>query len=131
MAVEPVTCELLTLNTISSDWAAVGGGTLNGLVATTPADGWEISPPSGEQFDERLMLILYADATGDDFTVKAGDRYPAQRADLGDLTVTLAALDERHLIIETSRFLQNDGTIVVTASDAGSALTALMMPKTA
>ena len=130
MAVEPVTCELLTLNTRSTDFVATGGGTLNNLVATTPADGWEISPPSGETMGERLILRLIADATGDTAVVKAGDRYPAQRADLGDMNVVLAASDVRYIAIETSRFLQNDGKIIVTCTDAGTILLAMMLPKT-
>jgi len=131
MATTAIACELLVLNTRSSDLAGVGGGSGNGIVATTPADGWVISPPSGQQFDERAFFILYADATGDTVTFLAGDRYPAQRADLGNMDVVLAALDERHIVIETSRFLQNDGTILATCVDAGTALTALMMPKAA
>ena len=129
MSTTAIATELLVINTRSSDLAAVGGGAGNGIVATTPADGWVVSPPSGQQFDERLMFILYADNTGDTFTFKAGDRYPAQRVDLGDMDVVMAALDERHIIIETSRFMQNDGTILVVCTDTGSALTALMMPR--
>ena len=129
MATTAVATELLVTNTISADLPDAGGGTGNGLVATTPADGWVISPPAALAFDERLILRLTVDATGDTFTVTAGDRYPAQRADLGNLSLVLAASDTRFVAIETSRFLQNDGTIVVTATDAGSALTALFLPK--
>ena len=129
MAVEPVTAELLTLNTGSTDFIATGGGTLNNLVATTPGDGWEIQPPSGETFGERLILRLIVNGTGDTFTFKAGDRYPAQRVDLGDMDIVLAATDVRYISIETSRFLQNDGRIIVTATDAGSILLAMIVPK--
>jgi hypothetical protein len=129
MAVEPVTAELLTLNTISTDFVATGGGTLNNLVASTPSDGWEIQPPTGETLGDRLILRLIANGSGDTFTVTAGDRYPAQRADLGNLTLTLAAADVRYISIETSRFLQNDGKIIVTATDAGSILLAVILPK--
>ena len=129
MAVEPVTAELLTLNTRSTDFIATGGGTLNNLVATTPSDGWEIQPPAGETLGERLILRIIANGTGDTLTFKAGDRYPAQRADLGDMDVVLAADDVRYISIETSRFLQNDGKIIVTATDAGSILLAMIVPK--
>lgn len=130
MATTAITCELLTLATRSSDLDPVnGGGSGNGIVATTPSDGWVISPPSGVQFDERLLLTLGVDASGDTFTVTAGTRYPAQRADLGTLSVVLAASDVRYVAIETSRHLRSNGTIVVTATDAGSTLTAVMLPK--
>ena len=129
MATTAITTELLTVNTRSADLPDAGGGSGNGVVADTPADGWAVSPPSGLAFDERLVFRMTADATGDTFVFTAGDRYPAQRADLGNLSITMAASDTRFIAIETSRFLQNDGTIVVTCTDTGSALTALMLPK--
>ena len=132
MATTAIATALLTLNTRSNDLDPVnGGGSGNGIVATTPSDGWVISPPSGLAFDERLLLTLGVDASGDTFTILGGDRFPAQRADLGNMTVVLAASDIRYIAIETSRFLQNDGTILVTATDAGSTLTAVMLPKAA
>lgn len=88
-----------------------------------------ISPPSGGTFDERLIIILGSDGTGGTVTFQAGDRYPAQRTDLGNLTITLAADDGRVLSIETSRFLQNDGTIVAIPSTTGLVLTAVMAVK--
>lgn len=133
MATTAIACELLTLNTRSSDLDPVnGGGSGNGIVATTPSDGWVISPPSGVEFaNERLLLTLGVDASGDTFTIAAGNRFPAQRAGLGALTVTLAASDVRYLVVETSRFLKSNGTIVVTCTDAGSTMTAVMLPKAA
>ena len=98
-------------------------------MATAAADGWIVSPPSGVTFDERLLFILGSDATGGTVTFKAGDRYPAQRADLGDLVITLAADDGRVISVETSRFMQNDGTINVIPSTTGLVLTAVVLPK--
>jgi hypothetical protein len=96
-------------------------------VATSTTDGWVISPPSGETFgNQRLWIILGSDGTGGTVTFKAGDRYPAQRADLGDLVITLAANDGRCISIETSRFLQNDGTIIAIPSTTGLVMTAVM-----
>lgn len=134
MATTAIACELLTLNTRSADLDPVnGGGSGNGIVATTPADGWVVSPPSGLSFGDnyRVFFTLGVDASGDTFTITAGDRYPAQRADLGNMTVVLAASDVRYVCVEASRFMQNDGTIVVTCTDAGSTLTAIMLPKAA
>ena len=117
----------MTLNTRSADLDPVnGGGSSNGIVATTPSDGWVISPPSGKSFGALCRLTLGVDASGDTFTILAGDRYPAQRADLGNATIVLAASDVRYVDIETSRFLQSDGTINVTCGDTGSTLTAIM-----
>ena len=130
MATTAITTELLTTNTRSADLPFLaGGGTANAIVATSTTDGWVISPPSGLAFDERLVIILGSDATGGDVVFKAGDRYPAQRVDLGDLTIVLAASDGRVLNIETSRFLQNDGTIVAIPTTTGLVLTAVMQVK--
>lgn len=130
MAVEPVTAELLTIDTITTDFPIAGSGTLNNLVATTIADGWEIQPPAGEILGEKLFLRLVADGGGEvTITLKAGDRYPAQRADLGDTVLTLAASDVVYVVIETSRYLQNDGKIIIVPSDTGLVLTAMIMPR--
>lgn len=132
MATTAITTELLTLNTRSADLPFIAGsGSANAIVATSATDGFVVSPPSGSTFDERLVFILGSDGTGGTMTFKAGDRYPAQRADLGDLVITLAANDGRVISIETSRFLQNDGTINVIPSTTGLVLTAVMVPKAA
>lgn len=130
MATTAITCELGVLNTRSADLPFIaGGGTGNAKVATSTADGWVISPPSGENFgNNRLVVILGSDGSGGTVTFKAGDRYPAQRADLGDLPITLAADDGRIVPIESSRFLQNDGTILAIPSTTGLVITVLMLP---
>ena len=130
MATTAISCELGVLNTRSADLPFIaGGGSANAIVATSTTDGWVISPPSGHTFDERIFIVLGSDGTGGTVTFNAGDRYPAQRADLGNLTITLAADDGRIVPIETSRFLQNDGTIVAIPSTTGLVLTAFMNPK--
>jgi hypothetical protein len=130
MSTTAIACELMTLNTRSSDFPFIaGGGSANAIVATSTTDGWVISPPSAVEFGERLVIILGSDGTGGTVTFKAGDRYPAHRVDLGDLTITLAANDGRVVPIETSRFLQNDGTIIAIPSTTGLVLTACMLPR--
>lgn len=128
MATTAILCEQMTLNTRSSDLSPIiGGGTGNSKVATSAADGFVVSPPSGVTFDKGLFFTMGSDGSGGTVTFKAGDRYPAQRADLGDLVITLAADDCRYISVETSRFLQNDGTINVIPSTTGIALTAMMV----
>lgn len=130
MATTAIATELLTLNTRSADLPFIaGGGSANAIVATAAADGWIVSPPSGENLGDRLVFILGSDASGGTVTFKAGDRYPAQRVDLGDLIITLAANDGRVVVVETSRFLQNDGTINVIPSTTGLVLTAIVTPR--
>ena len=130
MATTAITAELLVLSTRSSDFPYIaGGGTNNAIVATSTTDGWVVSPPSGIQFDERTLFIFGSDGTGGTVTLKAGDRYPAQRADLGDTVITLAANDGRVVQPEVSRYLQNDGTIIVIPSTTGLVITAVVMAK--
>ena len=130
MATTAVTAESLELNSPSADLPDAGGGTGNGLVATTPTDGWVISPEAGRHLaDGKLILRLTADATGDTFTIVAGDRPPSARADLGNLAIVLAASDTKFVAIDGGRFIQDDGTILITAVDAGSALTAIHLPR--
>jgi hypothetical protein len=130
MSTTAITSELLVLNTRSADLPFIaGGGTANAIVATSTTDGWVVSPPSGVSFDERLVFILGSDGTGGTVTFKAGDRYPAHRVDLGDLVITLAANDGRVISVETSRFLQNDGTITVIPSTTGLVITAVVVQK--
>ena len=132
MATTAITCELLTLNTRGEDNpdGADGSGAANGLDPTSAADGWVVSPPSGLTFDERLIFRLTV-TTAATIVFKAGDRYPAQRADLGDLSIVMAANDSRMICIETSRFLQNDGTINITGTNTTDRVQAYMTPKAA
>jgi hypothetical protein len=131
MATTAIATELLVLNTRGNDNpdGADGSAGSQGIVATTPTDGWVVSPPSGLAFDDRLFFRLVADGTGDTVVFTGGDRYPAQRADLGNMSVVLAASDVRMIAVETSRFLQDNGTIVVTCTDAGTRLQAYMLPR--
>ena len=129
MVVTAVTVERLTIDTISTDFPTAGSGSANNLVATTPSDGWEISPESGGTLGEQLIFRLLTDGSGDTITLTGGDRYPAQRADLGDRTLTLAANDVVYVSIETSRYLQNDGKIIITATNAATVLLAMAVPK--
>ena len=130
MATTAIATELLVLNTAGANLVDAGGGSGNGIVATTPTDGWIISPPTNETFGNgRLILRLTVDGSGDTFTIVGGTRYPAQRADLGNMTVVLAASQSKFIVIETSRFLKTDGTILITATDAGSVVMAEMLPR--
>ena len=130
MAVTVITVTNLEINTASAD---LPDG--SGVVATTPADGWTVAPVgSGTNGiipadDQRLLLKLEADASGDTFTVKAGDDPPAKRAALGNLAVVLAASDVKLLWVEPARFMQSDGTILITCTDAGSKLSAFQLTR--
>lgn len=124
MATTAITPTSLVLNTESADILDA-----NGDVATTPTDGWVITPADPGR---RLTLLKFlADATGDTVTIVAGDRPPSQRAGLGNLTITLAASDVRYIVVEKARFLQDDGTYLATCTDAGTTCKAFDLPQNA
>ncbi len=130
MTVTAIAMEQLTLNTRSADLPFIAGsGSANAIVATSTTDGWVITPPSPAALGELDVFILGSDGSGGTVVFKAGDRYPGQRVDLGDLTITLAANDGRVVSVETSRFLQNDGTMTVIPSTTGLVMTAVRLPK--
>ena len=130
MAVTNITAELLVVNTRSADLPFIaGGGAGNAIVATTASDGFVISPAAGEVLGDRLAIILGDTGTGGTITFNAGDRYPAQRADLGTLVITVGNADGRVIALETSRFLKNDQTIDAIPSTTTIVLTAIHLPK--
>ncbi len=131
MATTAITCPLMVVNVLSADLdLPAADGVANAIAATTPSDGWVISPPSGSSFGDgdRLLIGLNYGAT-EAVIIKAGVRYPAQRADLGDLSLAGTSGDVRFVVVEASRFMQTNGTIKVTGINASGALMALMLPK--
>jgi len=124
MATTAITPEALAINVAGADLPDASG-----VVATTPADGWVIA--AGARGGDRLLLKFLADATGDTVTILAGDRPPSQRTGLGNLAIVLAASDVRHVCVEASRFLQDDGSIHATCVDAGTMCWAFILPKVA
>lgn len=92
---------------------------------TDDTDGTSISNASANQFSikadgrgaNRLLLKFLTDGSADTVVIKAGDRPPALLAGLGDLSLTLDGLDVRYIIVESARFMQDDGTITVTCGN--------------
>lgn len=64
-----------------------------------------------------------------DFTIKAGDNPPSLSAGQGDLVLTLAQNDVVFVVLESARFLQDNGTyrIDVAASTTGF-IAAIQLP---
>ncbi len=122
MATTAITPTPLVVDVMSADILDAAG-----TVATTPSDGWVIAAPVGPDTD--LLLKFLVDASGDTITIVAGDRPPSQRSGLGNLALILAASDVRYIVVDKSRFLQDDGTLLVTCIDAGSTCYAFTIPK--
>ncbi len=123
MSTTAIAPELLVVNTRSADKSVA-----DATVATTPGDGWVISMGAYGSVG-RLILFFSADGSGDTVTILKGDRPPSMLKEKGDLTIVLAASDERMIMIEPGRFLQNDNTILATCVDAGTGIRAWFLPK--
>jgi hypothetical protein len=122
MAVTDITPTELVTDVMSADILDA-----NGTVATTPADGFNILAEGIA--GGRLLLKFLADASGDSVVIQSGDKPPAERAGLGDLTLVLAASDVRYVVVDPSRFMRDDGTILATCTDAGTSCKAFLLPK--
>lgn len=120
VAITPVE---LTMNTESSDLPDAS------LTAITDAAANQFVVAAGGRNGDTLLLKASADASGDTLVITAGDRPPSSRAGLGNLSITLAANDVRYIAVEAARFLQDDGTIICTCGDDGTAMAAFIMPK--
>jgi len=132
MADRAITTELLTVNTRGEDNpdGADGSGAANGLALLAASDTWVVSPPSGLVFDERLFIRLtVTTAATIVFLGTAAQRYPGQRVDLGNLSITMATNDSRMICIETSRFIRQNGTIHITGTNTTDRVQAYMTPR--
>lgn len=80
------------------------------------------------------LTIFRVSNTDDDtaltFTVKAGDTPPAIAAGQGDVAVTVA-FGTTHYVgpFESGRFLQSDGSLMVTSSTTTGTVAALRVPR--
>lgn len=76
----------------------------------------------------KLLLKFLADGSGDTVVIQAGDKPPAERAGLGNLSVVLAASDVKFIVVDGSRFLHDDNTIKAVCTDAGTSVMAFFLP---
>jgi hypothetical protein len=110
---------------MARDVVAITPLVLNDSVAV-PA-GTTISPTNGAVITPagKGNLVIHINNTtvsAKIVTISAGDNPPAFRGGLGDLAESIAASTEVLFVLETARFMQNDGTILVdfAASMTGS-----------
>ena len=111
MADVDITPTSLVLNVASADILDSGGTSISNASANEfiiAADG---------RGADRLLLKFLTDGSADTVVIKAGDRPPALLAGLGDLSITLAGSDVRYIVVESARFMQDDGTITVTCGN--------------
>ena len=125
MADVAVTPTTLVLNTVSADILDTDGTAIGAGFAT---DQWAID--AGARSGNQIVLKFWDDGSGCTITIKAGDRPPSQRADLGNRSFVMAASDVRQICVEASRFVHDDGKIRVEATDAGAECQAFIIPRT-
>lgn len=80
------------------------------------------------------LTVLRVSNTDDDtaltLTVKAGDNPPALAAGQGDLAVTVAFGTVQFIgPLESGRFLQNDGSMMIESTTTTGTITALRVPR--
>lgn len=152
MATVAITAASLTLDTASANLGVFGAATNTAgasattggsAVATATADGWTISAPAGRSLaDGNLVLILSTDATGDTFTILPGNRLstdplttvvgvrpPSMRGGLAATTYVVAANNTITVPVDVAAHMLSNGTIVVTSTDIGSNLAAVLYPR--
>ena len=109
MADTAITLTSLALNTATLNTAGT---------AIVHANTHVITPT--KRLDKVLLRITNTTASQKVATILAGDNPPAGAAGQGNLDVTLAAGDSTatfaHVVLESARFLQNDGTIRITVA---------------
>lgn len=121
MADIAVTPTELAINVASADILDA-----DGVAIAATANYFAIA--AGGKAGNHLLLKFFDDGSSCTVTILAGDRPPSQRVDLGNLEIALAANDCKYVVIETGRFLQDDGTIRASADDTGLECKAFILP---
>ncbi len=123
-----VTLNSLAVNTAKDDVAesVLDTGTAAVIIPLTPA---------GDTYNILLKLQNTAVAANT-MTVEilAGDNPPAFQAGLGGLTIALAQNAVVYVVLESARFMQSDGTILIKSTPASTMtqtlkITAIKLPK--
>ena len=122
MAVTVITPLDLVVNVVSGDLPDAGMTAITAGVA----DGASVDLSS---YGGRIALFKLEDSTGDDFTFVAGDRPPSHRTGLGNLVVAMAASDVKFIVLEMSRFLQDDGKILFNVAGNDGSCSVFILPK--
>lgn len=124
MTVAAVTPLSLVMDTASADFADA-----DATAITTGADGFSIDADSVDWTGRKMVIKFVDDGSGDVITILAGDYPPALRQGLGNLVITLAASDVKYVVLESARFLQNDGKILGTSTGTGVKVGAIVLPR--
>lgn len=104
MATTTITPTALAKNTVSADLPVAG------LTAIVAANEHKIA----YEKDGKLLIVLNNTYAGSkDFTIGAGDFLAAGQ---GALTIAMAQDDVRYIVVDSDRFKDSDGNIVITVA---------------
>lgn len=87
---------------------AHGGGTIATYGTADTSNDMQIPATANTS---RLLLHIKTNGTAGTATLLAGDNPPSPRAGLGNQAISLAVGMQRFVVVESARFMQNDGTI--------------------
>lgn len=99
MARTAITVDALTESTSATPTSTAIDATNNHVIAATAKVG------------KTVLRFNNTFAGSKAITIKAGDNPPALAQGQGDLTITLAQNASAVVVLDTSRFLQDDGTV--------------------
>lgn len=113
MAVVTITPVVLVMDTESADLPDAST-----VAITAGIDGFKIAAtPLSEGYSGNLLIkLVEAGGTAGVVVFDAGTKPPAIRADLGPLSISMAASDVRYVVIEQARYMQSDGTYTGTVT---------------
>ena len=124
MTAQAISVTSLALNTKSSDLVAFG-------TTCAASDTFTLANPSGSMGRGRIIVVLEETNTGAaTVTFNAGDYPPSSRKSLGSLAVTLDQADLRVIVLDASRFCQDDGTITGSVATNSVKISVLRIPNT-
>lgn len=123
MAITNINLTVLELNTASGNLTDSSG-----TAASTPADGWEIFLGANHNAN-RVILQFAAGANADTVTVRKGTKPPAERAGLGDITISLSANQTKFIAVEGARVMTGNNSIRATCTQTTTRCRAIGLPK--
>lgn len=122
MANETVTTKILVLDTVSADMITAAGSVVE-VDSGNTAVITNVSPV------DNLFIWLYENGGGEaTATVAVGDRPPAERADAA-LVLTIPSSDGVVVVLEASKYIQDDDTIDIAITGQNVFVGAFRIPR--
>lgn len=102
------------------------GKTASPTPAVITADNTYQAVPLARLTGRSCILKIVVATAATTVTIQAGDTPPAQAAGLGDLVFTSLATGTYYVLLESGRFAQSDGTVMIKAATAANVSVAVL-----